>query len=112
MRLSPLNFSRLIANKNGLDSANKSGLEPRQVWQCAACEDTHDCYRDAKTCCHAGDDVSCPICEISFQGSITAFRDAADCCLWKDLDALTRWRIADAVEAGSTWVEELLRQPP
>jgi hypothetical protein len=34
-------------------------------------------------------------------------RLAADCCLWKDIGAAERWRIADAVEAGATWADQL-----
>lgn len=47
--------------------------------------------------------MRCPVCTTQH----SEYRLAADCCLWKDLPAPTRWRIADAVEAGATWLDAI-----
>jgi hypothetical protein len=122
MRISPLNFKGLMDNITSprpmrIDPADKSDrAKPEQVWLCPECDDVHKSYDDAVDCCadldsyEAPEFVACPVCTRGFKDSDAspAYRFAADCCLWKDLDAPTRWRIADAVEAGSTWAEELL----
>lgn len=45
----------------------------------------------------------CPVCEDECESTY----DAADCCLWRDLDHTTRHQIAERVEKGSTWAKEL-----
>ena len=45
----------------------------------------------------------CPVCG----EEADSIHQAADCCLWKNLDWPTRYRIARAIENGSTWAEEL-----
>lgn len=63
-----------------------------------------DEYVDA-TCLDDDDDaIHCPVCG----DKAATHRDAADCCLWKDLDAQTRWDIADAVQAGGAWGAEIM----
>jgi hypothetical protein len=144
-RLSPLNFSGLIALANTPlyerpeDHPARKALDGRQpkrsaieCWKCPDCAEVYDdedeaveCCRDddhlhtlhdqdeAVECCrdddhlhtlHDQDGVSlCPICA----SSNTDARQASDCCLWKDLDAPTRWAMADQVEAGASWVDLL-----
>lgn len=48
---------------------------------------------------------TCPVCG----EKSTSPHEAVECCLWKDLDAPTRWTVAAALEAGSTWTEELAK---
>lgn len=123
MNLSPLNFVGLIARINDSDLARgskwmakpekKKRRKAIQVicWQCPACSDTHEDEDDAEDCCadessgtaHEEGSSDCPVCGLGYPEP----RVAADCCLWKDLDAPTRWRMADAVEAGSTWQTQL-----
>lgn len=45
----------------------------------------------------------CPVCG----DSTSSPHSAVECCLWKDLDHLTRWKVADAVDAGTPWREAL-----
>lgn len=104
-------FSRLL-----LDSApagqesrlkRRSRVEEVTRYLCTVCDEVHEKRSEAEACCApavAGAN-SCPICN----GNAVSPRHAADCCLWKDLDAPTRWAVADAVEAGSTWAEELTK---
>ena len=79
-------------------------------WRCNICRDLHDDEDDAAECCsaavtsHAEELPNwCPVCG----KEATSPHAASDCCLWKDIDANTRWRMADQVEAGSTWKETL-----
>lgn len=76
----------------------------------------HDHEDDAAECCApAGDpwlhdqegEILCPVCR---QGGNRDYHAAASCCLWKDLDAPARWRIADAVEAGASWDEAIAKE--
>lgn len=83
------------------------------MWRCPVCHELHDWEDDAAECCADEEEVLgdgretiCPVCRTNY----SEHRDAADCCLWKDLDQQTRHRIADAVEAGSTWKKELLQK--
>jgi hypothetical protein len=119
-RLSPLtrsglNFTSLLAAESG-----KPAEEPHErpfrtsAWECSECGDLHHEEIDAFDCCApAGIDASsddliqCPVC----RSGCADHRHAADCCLWHDLGAPTRWRIADAVEAGdATWSEAIARE--
>jgi hypothetical protein len=112
-KLSPLNLSGLVARARADESVDgkpqKSRAEAVTMWRCTECDEVHEWKSDAEECCDpagkpAGSGpVSCPVCGNRFD----AHRDAADCCLWKDLDAITRWRVADAVDAGATWAEAL-----
>lgn len=114
-RLSPLNFRGLLATM-GLDGADANDKRRKtthraaiQCWKCPECFDVHDFEDEAEDCCaelekkSAADDAACPVCAEAAKDH----RDAADCCLWKDLDAPTRWAIADAVAAGGSWTEAL-----
>lgn len=123
MNLSPLNFAGLIARNSDFPPAPggkwakptpKKKREPIEVtaWRCPSCEELHAWEGEAKDCCADEDEDStsheegssdCPVCGLGYPEP----RVAADCCLWKDLDAPTRWAMADAVEAGSTWQEQL-----
>lgn len=48
---------------------------------------------------------TCPVCGHESSSP----HESVECCLWKDLDAPTRWKVAAALEAGSTWTEELAK---
>lgn len=116
LQLSPLNLSGLLARARSEDwqataAPGKKRLRAREIirWECPVCGDTfnEDEEQDAENCCQgkAADAAraGCPVCGQAF----IDHREAADCCLWKDIDAPTRYGIADAVEAGSSWVAEL-----
>jgi hypothetical protein len=118
MQLSPLNFLNAIALlRNGpekpceIGDEEESRVEEFTAYRCIKCGEIYEWEDEAEDCCRTIIAVNiqpainafCPICGEHYM----EFRDAADCCLWKDLDALTRWRIADAVEAGSDWNTEL-----
>ena len=121
-RLSPLiraglNFTALVAGQAGRPvEAKHPAPEEVTAWECGVCGDLHKWEDDAHDCCapvalkgclDQQDSVRCPVCG---QGS-PDHRHAADCCLWHDLDAPTRWRIADAVEAGDkTWAEAIAKE--
>lgn len=120
MLLSPLNQANLRLHG---DSATElatieHALVPNEVtevtaYQCSECDALHLDKDDAADCCaletplHHGSEVGacCPLCESPF----ATHREAADCCLWQDIPAPVRWRIADAVEAGGTWTDEILK---
>lgn len=101
-------FSSLVNNTQATSPATlkKSRVLEITVYECMECGDRHDDEDDAEDCCsdspnaHAG---TCPIC----QAAAADARAASDCCLWKDFDAATRWAMADAVEAGSNWVDQI-----
>lgn len=125
MNLSPLNFAGLIARSSDFPPApgSKWTIKPAKktrvaievtAWKCANCDELHEYESSAEDCCGDEDDEDsasaheegssdCPVCGLGYAEP----RVAADCCLWKDLDAPTRWAMADAVEAGSTWQEQL-----
>ena len=93
---------------NGAPGTPGKGGSYSVVYQCDNCEEVHDFESDAEECCSdegtlGASSQCCPVC--GEDGG--DYRDAADCCLWKDLAAPARWRIADAVEAGSTWQEAI-----
>lgn len=77
------------------------------MYRCNECDELHDWESDAEECCAtevtASAKPNCPVCDSEYSDH----REASDCCLWKDLDAPTRWAMADAVDAGSTWANEL-----
>lgn len=113
IHLSPLNYSGILGLLNA--AANEPKDAPKRYeevtkYVCLACRCEHDYRYEAERCCadfwHINDCdplAACPVCN-TFH---TDHRAASDCCLWRDLDAPTRWAIADRVEAGSTWAEEL-----
>ena len=80
------------------------------MWRCNVCRELHEDEDDAAECC-AGEVKThpeelptwCPVCG----QEATSPHEAADCCLWKDVDHVTRWKMADQVEAGATWAEVL-----
>lgn len=57
----------------------------------------------------------CPVCSTLYADGETDDDDvivsglyaAVGCCLWKDFNALERQRIAEAIEAGATWLEAI-----
>lgn len=121
-QLSPLNFSGLIAfgrlNQAMLESlpVKKHRAAPVEVtmWRCPECDDLHDDEVDAEECCQGAEEECaiddeppphCPVCN----AELSDHHEAANCCLWKDFDAPTRWRIAEAVEAGGKWMDEIKR---
>lgn len=78
------------------------------IYECGQCGEPHDNYEDAEECCAELEDeddaIHCPVCG----DKAATHRDAADHFLWKDLDAQTRWDIADAVQAGGAWGAEIM----
>jgi len=114
--LSPLNFRGLLHTMNlvGEPGApeNPTRIKRRAIecWRCAECQDVHDWESDAEECCAVADAKAapsvpaCPVCAQKYE----THRGASDCCLWKDLPAQRRWHMADAVEAGGSWVDHLL----
>jgi hypothetical protein len=116
LKLSPLNLSGLLADWRANEKPEHSTVaKPRRraieviKWACPVCNEQYeeDEEKDAEACCQGNgtdqENPCCPVCKRQY----IDHREAADCCLWKDIDALTRYRIADAVEAGSSWAEEL-----
>ncbi len=119
MNLSPLNFSGLIAMANmplgALPESHPAHISRRAIecWKCPDCDEVYDDESDAIDCCGEASDSPCvrvaeaaglcPVCA----SHNPSHRDAADCCLWKDFDAYTRWAMADRVEAGETWTQVL-----
>lgn len=111
MNLSPLNFSALLARLRLPPPDPVSRVEEVTMYRCTKCDELHEFKDDAEDCCAEQDDVDtgpvCPVC-----GTRHGDHEAAsDCCLWKDLDATTRHRIAAAVAAGNTWAEQLQVHP-
>lgn len=105
--LSDLRARQVLGDTAPTSTSRKKG-EYTEVYRCDNCSDIHDDEGDAEDCC--AEDVlearlndNCPACG----KEASDFREAADCCLWKDLDAPKRWAIADAVEAGATWQEAI-----
>lgn len=123
MQLSPLNLALLVANDQldaepaPVKSLRKKTVESVHCWRCVECCELHEFLSDAEDCCaeewiKAGPSFAqCPICATDHGNHSDSWRLAADCCLWKDLDAPTRWAIADAVEGDSTWAEQLQASP-
>lgn len=105
LSLSPLNLSRLLTNNvSAFGRPPAQRLRAKLVWLCPHCEDIHTTETSAEECCLPLAQIhECPICE-SEAGSV---HEEASCCLWKDFDMATRHRIADSVEAGSTWREAI-----
>jgi hypothetical protein len=116
-RLSPLNFQQLIHRHQAFELGPMDSVgptEPKNIaiecWKCPECLEVYDDEFEAEECCMPDEDlhhkaapVYCPVCG----DGATDHRDAADCCLWKDIDAETRWAMADKVEAGASWADLL-----
>lgn len=107
MSLSPLNFLGLVAQQRTPQDKPAGGHAIAITrYLCSVCNADYENEVDAKECFGAEEeagDKRCPVCASKCDDT----RDAADCCLWKDIDAPTRWRMADAVDDGSTWAEQL-----
>lgn len=115
MQLSPLNRFGITAPMQmaAVDEEPTKGrrrIEEVVMYRCPECLKLHKWEDDAQECCEEkkeavtrGAGANCPVCGEKY----ITHRDASDCCLWKDIDALTRWAIDDAVEAGSEWATEL-----
>lgn len=115
-QLSPLNFQRFVSTaqlgftEHGEEKPEKREVESVLMYRCCECDELYECRDEAEGCdCIETkawpdpDNWACPICA----NDCASPRIAADCCLWKDFDAPARWRMADAVEAGRTWAEQL-----
>lgn len=111
-------FHNLIARDTKEDAEHKrerdvDRVEEVTMYRCTECDELHDDEDDAFDCCAPDGGVdglhdqeapdTCPVCGQDFMSA----RDAVDCCLWKDIDAPTRWRMADQVDAGATWAQVL-----
>ena len=115
MNLSPLNLSGMLARDRGVSADSTAVKNERKsareivTWACPICRNAfdEDEEKKAEECCQGKacdeENNSCPVCDKSYINH----REAADCCLWKDIDAPTRYKMADAVEAGSSWSQEL-----
>ena len=113
--LSPLNFQRFVLRAQ-LGETEHPLAEPKKgeayrvvMYGCPKCDELYEFRSAAEECCEepcSGNDLdkwNCPICGVTCESP----RDASDCCLWRDYPAQDRWRMADAVEGGSTWAEQL-----
>lgn len=122
---------RLFAADDGANQpeTDKAGWDAAYLrFRCDACGSLSQTRWDAERCCipevdkvwvhpktgeefesraelaealqgHEDAPALCPVC-----GSDNDDIDeAANCCLWRDLDVATRYRIARAVEAGADW---------
>lgn len=107
--LSPLNFNGLIATSKGLMSDLPEGHPAQKTrtaiecYRCPACRQVFDDEDQAIECCKDEDFLvgvnMCPVCT----SNATDPRAATNCCLWKDLDAATRYALADRVANGEPW---------
>lgn len=113
-RIGPLNLSglRLTVERECANPDDKSKKRDRVeevvYYVCTNCDEEHDERSDAEKCCESEESGSvqkdhCPVCQREHLDA----ENAADCCLWKDLDAPSRWRIASLVEAGKSWTESI-----
>lgn len=111
MNISPLNFTELLARLRMPPADPKKRVEEVRMYRCLECDEVHEEEMDARACCAEPTDTDtgpyCPVCGTKCHDH----EAASDCCLWKDLDATTRHRIAAAVEAGSTWADQLQVHP-
>lgn len=110
MNPSPANRQGLFSNllRPPEKENDVSRIEEITAYRCRDCYEIYEDEDEANKCCAPAIPVTnekarCPVCLQEAQ----SLRDATDCCLWKDIDAHTRWRIADQVEAGSTWAEAM-----
>lgn len=119
--IGPLNFARLIERSEAIGRlatevpASDDGegrIERVDGYRCTVCQEFYESHekQDAIDCCAPGnsgvESIACPACGAEAKD----YHLAASCCLWKDLDAPTRTRIADDMDANSdtkTWAEVL-----
>ena len=109
MGLSPLNFNGLIATSTMLMSDLADGHPAKksrtaiECYRCPACHEVFDDEDEATECCEVEEMLGgvnmCPVCT----ADATDPRAATNCCLWKDLDAATRYALADRVANGEPW---------
>ena len=107
--LSPLNFSGLVAHSNMLMSALPDGHPARKTrtviecYRCPGCQEVYDDEDEAIECCEEEEQLvgvnTCPVCT----AAATDPRAATNCCLWMDIDAATRYALADRVATGEPW---------
>ena len=125
-QLSPATKRGMFSTLLRVEKAEAEREEPdmREIeavtrYLCPEC-DTAWCEEDeARECCKPLSDGAitgnrpparvspnmCPVCGESFGDY--GHEQAADCCLWHDFDAPTRWRIAAKVQAGATWPDAI-----
>lgn len=111
INLSPANklgiFSTLL--NAGSKKNDGPGYVEVTMYACTSCDEVHEFVSSAERCCsnvkvHDEEGASfCPACGKNYSDPY----EATDCCLWKDLDAPTRWRMAARVEAGESWTDVL-----
>lgn len=124
--LSPLTRAKMAE----ASAMQANGLVPRtaprrdvvrvSAYRCPDCSGLHEWEDEAVACClplieskgpYEGPGpgtpdcpgVLCPIC----LGVHVDHHAAANCCLWKDLAPLARFRIASAVERGAEWSDAI-----
>lgn len=134
MSLSPLTRSRLLAHAavgfTSYEMADTEWARKYKRYACSFCGGVYHQERDAEYCCPRTVDVvfvspsgeefnsaeelassmegeesapACPVCSNPY----TDAWQAVDCCLWKDIEAPTRWRIAASVEQGTSWLDAI-----
>lgn len=110
-RLSPLNFSGLIGTMRLPFDVDLPGSRVVEVtfYRCTECDELHEDEADAEKCCPPGPRhtrlaMSCPVCA---GDGFKTYEQATDCCLWKDIPFAERRRIAAALDAGSSWLDQL-----
>lgn len=118
MKLSPINFSGLLARQAAIahmpeGPAYRRMVEQVTLYRCPECKELHGDEDDAAECCFettvgAGSSPCCPVCG---EKALVDHFDAAECCLWKDMALPERWRVARAVRSGATWAEALGMDP-
>lgn len=115
--LSPLNFSALIDTQHIVTPSEPRKTPERryaiECWRCPDCREVYDWEDEALECCaddipkHPEEgDTRCPVCA----AECADIYAAADCCLWKDLTAPARWRMAAAVEGGAIWINAIEKE--
>lgn len=99
-------FSTLLEQKRAEEESKDPHIETVMRYVCPheLCGELHEYRDDAIECCaEEPGDIRCPVCNVYCANEMIA----ADCCLWKDLDAPARWTIADKVNKGATWAEAI-----
>lgn len=118
MNLSPFNQSglmfRVLGPQNAQATAPKKRREPIEetVWRCPECKSTYEDEDEAAECCAStvatvSEPNNCPVCSKKWSSPW----DASNCCLWKDIDAITRWEVASKVDLGMDWAEAINEIP-
>lgn len=116
MNLSPLTLQNIRDRTREMFDEPECFYDRRadeDFYLCQTCDTEYSTAAMASECCEVermeakldgGYPHECPVCGEEHNSTL----QAANCCLWKDLDSATRYRIARAVEAGSSWNEQLL----